>query len=344
MLNTMNDEITKKKANEALEKENHANKMALAQCIFELEEAKEQIKLKTESLNETMKQNILIKEQLKVKDKLIDSLRKSEVQDETTENIHESTDNSGAKMDNQTEFKCNQCNFRTEKRHILTGHKVAHTVGQYQCQRGCKLVFKTWKNLDEHIKKEHAEKQQSNEYKCDQCDETFTAQYHLRQHLAKKHVRLHSNPEKFDCDLCGLIVQNDLQLIRHKLDCTAGFEKVTKQICRYFLNDRCWRGNQCKFVHKEESMINNQNLLGCKNGPGCSYFRNGSCRYSHENVRNESQHRRFDNKFSHKWCIYEEGCFNLPNCSFIHKESDFPKLPQTSKPPIPENIAMWQDY
>ena len=47
--------------------------------------------------------------------------------------------------------KCNACDFQTCVPKYLKGHKVKHS-GQFMCQRGCKLKFILFKDLDGHIK------------------------------------------------------------------------------------------------------------------------------------------------------------------------------------------------
>ena len=173
---------------------------------------------------------------------------------------------------------------------------------------------------------------------CEECGEIFSAMFHLRQHARRKH----SNKPKFECENCGVITQNDIQLTRHKVDCINGYGFIEKQktTCRYFANGHCWKGNQCRFAHKkkEESTIQ-----ACRNGQACSYLKNKVCKFYHRNTGYGFRSDHYEQKFIDKRCKFQDECFRLPNCPFIHEESDFPKLPKINKPPLWERIARWQE-
>ena len=219
------------------------------------------------------------------------------------------------------------------------GHSIAHTQGQYQCQK-CEETFKTRKDMAEHIKKDHGTRQQLGEYGCEHCGLVFNALTNLRNHIQRNHT----SQQTFECDNCGLKLQNDLQLIRHNIGCQDGYEDVRKPNCRYFAIGRCWKGEQCKFSHIKKQNKQMNEISACKNGPSCFYLRRGTCRYVHEDLRYDSQSKNSQNKQMYKLCRYQDQCFKNPHCPFIHKESDFPKLPKTKNPPIWDNITMWQEY
>ena len=111
------------KANESQQKENNLHKLALAESMFELEESKKEVRDKNEVVNEKVKQNTLLKEEIKVKDKIIENLKAEQTSEQTNER-QTSTHTSGANV-----FQCNQCDFKTKKSHLLNGHKIAHTGG-----------------------------------------------------------------------------------------------------------------------------------------------------------------------------------------------------------------------
>ena len=96
--------------------------------------------------------------------------------------------------------KCKECEYQTNKPRLLRGHKIAHT-GQYQCQQGCKAVFKTFGAMDEHIKSEHTQTNAVS-YDCEQCGVQFSAIFHLRKHVSNKHAQSLSSAA-VDCELCG---------------------------------------------------------------------------------------------------------------------------------------------
>ena len=324
------------KANVEGEKENNRNKLALAESIFEIQELKKEVENRNEVVNEKVKENTALKEELKVKNEIINNLKEV---GGNSEEITETNNEEGNTMDvDGNMFKCKQCSFKTKKKQLLNGHAIAHT-GQYQCQQ-CKSAYKSWKNLDDHIKKDHGNSKQSESFNCEECGLIFNAAFHLRKHMEKNHTKL----PKFECENCGWKVQNDLQLIRHKLGCTGGFEEIQKQSCRYFVKGNCWKGNQCKFYHEENRMKSSENTPDCKNGPGCPYLSRGVCRFSHVTHRNVPSSENNKIRNNDKWCRYQEQCYKIPNCGFVHRDSDFPNLPKTNNPPLWENIKMWLEY
>ena len=212
-------------------------------------------------------------------------------------------------------------------------------------------VFKTWGGLDEHTKTVHGLPKQKHLYQCDQCDEIFPAQYQLRQHTTKKHVTGSSaKGTVITCELCGFKVTSMNEMNDHRKECTSTFQKVTTQICRYFMKGGCLKGTQCRFVHPEVN--NSERAPVCKNGPECKYFASGVCSFFHNGVGVQkawNQYRQFrhqnnypDHGQNKQWCRFLEDCERVPNCAFKHAEEDFPNLPNTNNPPINErNVQGW---
>ena len=178
------------------------------------------------------------------------------------------------------------------------------------------------------------------EFKCDQCDSTFAAQFQLRQHVSKKHIEVtKQNQPKITCDECGLILNSLHQLKEHMNDCDSSFKTVPPQVCRFFVSGGCNRGNTCKFSHPEQ-LNDKEDVPECRNGARCRYLANGVCAFLHRGIgvqqRNRNQKRGY--------CLYMEDCRRVPYCSYAHTEEDFPKLNKTSKPPIARAASVWQMY
>lgn len=185
------DNIVKK--NFALDREIYRSKLALKESIVEKDEIRRELESYHETINEVIKRNATLNDELKVKNDLIEYLKdelKNKKESTETENKEKETeketekdaeaetetDNDSDKEtdDDVTEFqddrvKCNEYDFKSRVRKYLKSHMIAHHQGQYQCQRGCREQFKEWNSLDEHHKNQHGQPN-SSEFKCDQCD------------------------------------------------------------------------------------------------------------------------------------------------------------------------------
>ena len=370
-----NNNLVKK--NESLAKENRRLNLALKQSIIEKNEAKKDIETQMEAMNEILKQNTLLNEEVRVKAdyiKLIDEIKMQktgdkgtkktqevdqtqdqddgENEDEEVEMINHTEENYADKVKKSGEkHKCKECEYETNVKVHLKGHNIAHHKGQYQCLRGCKIAFKTVGSLDEHLKIKHSTAPRFTGYTCIQCDITFNEQFQLRQHMVKKHSS-RSEPKQINCEYCGIEVSSISHMNDHKQECHTGFQPVRPQVCRYFLNGACLKGEMCRFVHPEN--FNSQPRVPlCRNGLRCRYFARGVCSFFHKGVgvqmaktENHSRSQEPSHPYhQQRWCKFLEDCNRVPNCGFIHAEEDFPKLAQTSKPPIHKSApGWWEDY
>ena len=354
-----------------MEKEARRIELALAECIFEKSEVTKELRAQRETLNEVIKQNTVLNEELKVKDEIIKALSENNKepsmnQAETT--AKDDTTNKETRRNSTENFKCNECSFVTNGKtllmeHIiehtgqdkqkckscdfepripglLKGHNIAHT-GQYQCMRGCKLAFKSLSLLDEHIKLQHPEPKAS-EYKCDKCDVNFNAQFQLRQHISKKHSHKGRQEQtRTNCELCGQMFANSNELKTHMETCDQGFIKESKE-CYYYNRGQCWKGESCKFTHNKSRSI--RRTPQCYNGDSCRYLASGVCRFFHPKmgVQNPTEYTEERNVF----CKYFEDCRRVPNCPYSHSEQDFPELQKSHNPPLgARRIAKdWEEY
>jgi Zn finger protein HypA/HybF involved in hydrogenase expression len=107
--------------------------------------------------------------------------------------------------------------------HVKSHKNVKHKVGQYQCQRGdgCKVAFKTLKELDVHIKNMHTQEKEAPLFNCLKCDQSFDAKAKLRVHNEKKHTP----HQTFQCENCDEVFTNQFALNNH-LNEYIGFETV----------------------------------------------------------------------------------------------------------------------
>ena len=164
MLVEKNENLIKKTT--ALDKENRRLKLAFNQSMVEKADLKKELDAQSGALNDVLKQNTTLNDELKVKSELVKVLREKTTQG-NEENVKASEERSipipnaekhGDKTSDINEeddrVKCNECDFKTRVRTYMKSHKMAHE-GQYQCQRGCKEKFKTFSILEEHHENKH---------------------------------------------------------------------------------------------------------------------------------------------------------------------------------------------
>ena len=326
ILKEQNNNLTKK--NVSMAKEIKTNELALAECLYEKAELKKEVNAKIETVNDTIKQNTLLQEEIKVKDDIIKALSENDV--EISENEKKSKDDeaddiSTKKNSSETEkqFECNDCDFKTHIKTHLMEHIIEHT-GQYQCQRqGCKQKFKTYSDMDNHINADH-ENKSSKEFICSKCNLYFKEQYELRLHNQKKHVSSNS----VDCQKCGRAFETRNDFKNHDVyQCEQMFTNVPKKVCRYFINGGCNKGNLCKFSHQEQ-INDNSRLPKCKNGAQCRYLAGGVCVFSHWGAGGQRRNQKNNhfvnkpnyNKFRKPTCRNGAQCRHLANgvCAFYH--------------------------
>ena len=110
-----------------------------------------------ESLNDALKQNTTLNDELKVKSALINILKGKDNESNVDENAvpmpnsENPNENEEINIEEDDRIKCHECDFKTRVRTYMKSHRMVHE-GQYQCQRGCKEKFKTWSILDDHHK------------------------------------------------------------------------------------------------------------------------------------------------------------------------------------------------
>lgn len=114
-------------------------------------------------------------------------------------------------------------------------HLKRHIFERLECpestETGCVYFFKTEDDLDSHISHFHRKNEvvdKSRPFQCDECQETFTMQYHLDRHLQNSH---HST--QVTCEKCGSVLKNETNLRDHQnRNCSGVPRLVTEcEIC-----------------------------------------------------------------------------------------------------------------
>ena len=232
-----------------------------------MNEAKKEGELRRESMNDILKQNNLLNEEVRVKADyitLIEETRKNQRENQSKQQnenkddaeieivIEKETTTQATKSyadiinNGKNKHRCYECNYETKVKTHVRGHMLAHK-GQYQCPRGCKVAFKTVAGLEEHLKTMHRVPQQVNGYTCIHCDIIFPAQFQLRQHMNKKHMKSTESKE-YTCESCNLKFSSIDILSNHQESCHTDFTPVRAQICRFYMNGACTKGEFFSFL------------------------------------------------------------------------------------------------
>ena len=323
------ENLTKK--NVALDKEVKQLKLAFNESMVEKSELKKELNSNIETLNDTLKKNVALNDELSVKSELICLLqsKESQISQEDVEVVNTTIQGEDGDL-----IKCKDCDFETRVKKYMRGHALAHE-GQYMCQRGCNERFVTLSALDEHHTNHHVTITRKDvSFKCDICKSTFKSVQQLSHHIKSYHSKKNTSP----CNKCGYEANNPQEMRIHTEEYHAGFQMPNRNICKYFMKGECIKGNTCRFAHPQPKINNSstQNRPICRIGTECHYFYRGICRFVHNEtgIKKPRNFTRNINQNTRGWCRFLEDCFKVPNCPYMHYEEVFPKLPATNNPPI----------
>eukprot|EP00092_Neocalanus_flemingeri_P030064 GFUD01032640.1.p1 GENE.GFUD01032640.1~~GFUD01032640.1.p1 ORF type:complete len:582 (-),score=127.32 GFUD01032640.1:104-1849(-) len=79
----------------------------------------------------------------------------------------------------------------------------------------CDIRFKEYKNLQEHKRLYHVQKEQAGEFPCETCGKFYSTSVSLNHHWKS----VHKVQDNLNCNLCGMKCQNMIKLKRHTLMC-----------------------------------------------------------------------------------------------------------------------------
>ena len=310
--------------------------MAFNESMVEKTELKTELTNNIEALNDTIKENVKLNDELIAKTELIKQLNLLNTNDTQAEAETIDVIPYNITEGNEEWSKCKDCDYKTTVKKYMKSHALAHEE-QYGCQMGCKEKFKTLRGLDEHHKNKHAGiRRQEAEFKCNDCRSIYKTMQELTNHI--KNIHTYTNINK--CGLCEYRAKNAQELKKHIEEYHEGFQQPLKNVCKYFLAGQCIKGSSCRFAHPYEKVYgNSQRKQACRNGSNCVYLYKGTCRFFHRGTRaqNPGYEQRYNGNIHQSgrgWCRYLEDCYRVPNCPFKHYEEDFPKLPSKNNPPI----------
>ena len=165
------------------------------------------------------------------------------------------------------------------------------------------------------------------------------------------------NIKNVKCPLCDYSGDTDEQVIKHleevhELVDDPKPRKINKP-CRYFKQNRCFKGVECKFTHQEnnENKIkhaeNNDKSNMCKNGLKCTFLKQNRCDFYHEiaaqprkKMSNNKSHNEVSDPRTHstnaqqsnvsltqvKLCRDGNKCDRSRSCRYRHYNPDHYKV------------------
>ena len=250
-------------------KSNKEYSKRLAEALKDNTELKEKARTDAEILTDTISVNQVLMEEIKVKNAIIeaneklnnhDDVQNSKENQDIQETVHDVANNRN-KWTN-----CRKCEWKSTNATLLAGHMLKHN-GQYICTQ-CKIAYVEKHDLTLHNQENHKEK----EWECEVCENTFTAEPPLKQHMSSKHRNSQSLPDghpenireqqmlQFNCNMCGYTSSLPYQLQNHMKEHTqAGgsqkFEnpKVNKP-CGYFKRGYCAEGSQSVRIQTQQTI------------------------------------------------------------------------------------------
>ena len=232
----------------------------------------------------------------------------------------------------------------------------------------CNKPFKTGSDLDRHMQDKHEEhacnvcgtkfnsRKQSEEHICDEdpivpqiCDKSYCKKKYVSSNALAKHIKnSHFGHQRFVCNKCDEILDNNNGLKKHMETCSKEVSEKIMEVCKHWKKGKCHWGTQCRFSHvghqdktsPVEKSTNNARMA-CRNGLACSYLARGRCNFAHHMTKShysrEHQGTRHNqstgqgqmqNDNRHP-CKFGRNCDQVPNCAFIHSLEDFPRYSQS---------------
>lgn len=119
--------------------------------------------------------------------------------------------NASSKTQVTQENKCNYCNTKFTDRRKYARHEKDRKERKCGSQSGCKVLFCSIKERDEHRKKAHSGEvfESSGAFKCSRCGQTF-----MRHDRLVKYFLSHTYT--YVCGRCNFVFKNPESLIRHE--------------------------------------------------------------------------------------------------------------------------------
>ena len=209
---------------------------------------------------------------------------------------------------------CDDCKMMFPNSNTLEAHIRKKHVKNYLCQV-CNKKFEHKSDMMRHMKDIHTEKQteqfpENKKIGCMICDYKDDTEEKIVKHLADIHNLVDkTHNDKMNvvkCPICEYSSDTDEKVVKHlenvhNLVDEATANKVNKP-CRYFKQNRCFKGPECKFVHEENKDKIEGQLKECKNGISCKFLKQNRCDFFHviaAQPKHQSIHKPSNQDISH---------------------------------------------
>ena len=194
---------------------------------------------------------------------------------------------------------CDPCKMLFTSRLALEDHIKRKHAKTYVCQV-CDQNFEHRAELMTHMKHNHTERRKGERNNkivgCLLCDFKDASEEIVIQHIEDVHSlgelrKENVETKDMNCPLCEYCDTSEELLIKHIEEVHQLVDhspKKTNKPCRYFLKNRCFKGQDCKFLH-EKVNLNLKNIEAnkidpkmCKNGLKCNFLKQNRCHFYHK--------------------------------------------------------------
>ena len=330
-------EALKEKYEEAIKKNKEYAK-DIFKYITENAELKSNAETDAEALADTLSINQVLVEEIKVKDKII----------ETNELINKNKKNDEDEIlieDTGTTINGSEGTWSTTKKPQLAGN-------MYACEK-CDQTFPTKTEHNKHKTEAHVNTQNGRVFTCITCDSKFESEHSVKQHMQSKHKSASSfpvgHPQRYArvqpssmniaCTKCNKRFATGNQVEDHMSEHDEDSKFTNPQdakLCRYFRRGRCLKGDTCSYKHQTPPV--------CNKGPECVFLAQNRCRFHHPGYLNNN-----DKSMKQRECKFKNDCWKISTCSYFHPQQGFQFVQRSSRPPrymgtSVRNMDLWRDY
>ena len=110
----------------------------------------------------------------------------------------------------------------------------------------------------------------------------------------------------------------------------------------YFRRGFCAKGEQCAFNH---NIHQTYRIPACRKGEKCEFLYQNRCKFFHKGVGVQRPSVIQQERPQKKECKFQEECWNISSCIYLHKDQNFHRAKQTNRPPQEmRNMRTWIYY
>ena len=214
--------------------------------------------------------------------------------------------NVNIKTSRKQNFGCRKCDYVTDNNDFFREHLEIHREQNiFECDL-CDFTGKVEIQMEKHFKVRH-EKQKFQNFNCKKCQYTTRNETLLREHM-----RIHTDPEQFKCQLCDFQGKSKIQIKKHF---KVRHEKRVE--CYFWWKGQCNRGSSCPYLHQIKDTV-------CRNGASCVYW--PRCKFNHPEIC------RFQNSCQNMFCSYVH--VNKEHDAFLENGRELENHPQNQETPM----------